>query len=83
LSSLASTASGLSGAIGQGLADVDLTDADVARFALEKEAGVYAPLGIGDDGVVQSVGNGLSDLVERSWFFPAVFGIGAFILLRK
>jgi hypothetical protein len=82
-SSIADTASGLSGAIGKGLAEVDITDADIAKFAVEKEAGLYASIGIGDDGVVQSVGDGLSDLVEQSWFFPTVFGLGAYFLLRN
>jgi hypothetical protein len=84
LTNFANDASGLFEAVGNGLAEdeIDLDDA-VLEFSLLKEAGAYRPLGIGNDGIVQSASSGLSDLVGQSWFFPAVFGLGAYFVLSR
>ena len=75
----------VAGAVGKGLASVDLSEADAAitSFALKKEAGVYASLGIGDDGATQAASSAISEVVGSPWLWWAGLGLVVYTVFRR
>jgi hypothetical protein len=70
-------------AVGTGLADADINlDDAITEFALKKEAGVYASIGIGDDGIVQSATSSVSEVLGNQWLWWVGLGLLAYNLVK-
>jgi hypothetical protein len=65
--------------VGTGLVESDFSTADLRQFSLEKQAGVYASIGIGDDGIIQAGSDGLSKVIRSPWAWVAL----GYLLLRR